>query len=291
MDGNNGEIVSETEEFEERFKSLMADVEGLPTLPNILWEVQASMKNKANGSLEIAMVIEQDLSLTGNILRLANSARFGGGERFISVADAVTRIGQREIERMINSTLLIDVFSEMSRGMDYTDFWCHNIQVAEIVILIADLNPGKTSLISNEVYMVGLLHDVGKLLLDQYFQEEFFWVREYCATQGCSHAEAELKLLGMEHGAMGACLLEYWNLSPQMIETIRYHHCVENCPEEHRADAALIRFGNELLHAHEYGELSEESLKHPIFDMGEVSVEALGALIQSSKDRALTLMA
>jgi len=278
------------EDFKTRFESFMSIVEGLPTLPSILWEVQATLKNRNSGSEEIAYVIEQDLSLTGNILRLANSAYFGSGERFISVVDAVTRIGQREIERMVSSTLIVDTFSEMGQSMDYTEFWCHNIQVAEIVSLIADLNPDRTSMLTSEIYMVGLLHDVGKLLLDQYFAEEFILSRKYAEDHKISEVEAELTILGMEHGEMGACLMEYWGMSSQMVETIRYNHRTEKCPEEFRADAELISFSNVLSNAHCEGVLNEEIMQHPTLNLGEMDMKSLIKLLDTAKERGLTLV-
>ena len=127
-------------DFAAGFELIVASIDSLPTLPAILWEIQAALQNPRSGSAEISMVIEQDQSLTANILRLANSAYFGSSDRYVSITEAVTRIGLREIENLVSATLVVELFSELGEAMDETDFCCHNLQVAEAASFLTERN-------------------------------------------------------------------------------------------------------------------------------------------------------
>jgi putative nucleotidyltransferase with HDIG domain len=279
-----------SEDFATRFKLVVSSIESLPTLPTILWEVQAALHERQNGSVEIAQVIEQDPSLTGNILRLANSAYFGSATRYVSVVDAVTRIGMRQIGRLVNATLMIDTFSALENTLDYKEVWLHSLQVAEVSGLLADHNPDSTSLLSTDAYMLGLLHDIGKLMLDQYFEEDFAQSRMYVDEHGCPDAEAERSTLGMDHGEMAAELMEYWNLQSSLIESVRYHHNVEACSEEHRANAELISHADGIWHLYRGGELNEDALAHESFSLGDFDLEELLQTLKRAGERASALL-
>ncbi|MBN4046893.1 HDOD domain-containing protein [bacterium AH-315-P07] len=287
----NGEgMDSSVESFPERFNSLLTGIDSLPTLPTILWEVQAALHQKQNGSTEIAQVIEQDLSLTANILRLANSAHYGSSNRFVSVVDAVTRIGLREIGRLVNATLMIDTFSGLENSLDYTEFWSHSLQVAEVAGLLADQNPDATSLLATEAYMLGLLHDVGKLLLDQYFAEDFKRSRAYAVEHNRSDSEAERSVLSMDHGEMAAGLLELWNLQPALIEAVRFQHNVEASDGDVRRDAELVCHADAICHLYLDGELNEDSLLHPSFSLEYVGLDGVIKLLEQTQERSAVLL-
>jgi putative nucleotidyltransferase with HDIG domain len=280
-----------SEQFEERLSAVLSTIQGLPTLPTILWEVQAALQDRDNGSAEIASAIEQDPSLTANILRLANSAFFGSSTRFVAVVDAVTRIGLREISRMVNAILLIDTFAGLENTLDYKEFWCHSILVAEVAGMLAEENPRSTSLMASEAFMIGLLHDVGKLLLDQYFEDEFSRSRAYAVENGCTDAEAERATLGVDHGRIAAELMEYWNLQGNLIESVRGHHNVAECDEEHRMSAELVRYADELCHLYDRDELTVENLAHDDLSICDEDLIGFKAILDRAKERALTLLA
>lgn len=279
-----------SDDFLGRFNIVIASVISLPTLPTIIWEVQGALQDKENGAPEIAHVIEQDPSLTGNILRLSNSVYFASSSRIVSVADAVTRIGLREIGMLANATIMIDTFSQLENTLDYKEFWRHSLQVAEIAGLLIEQNTEKTSLMPTEAYMLGLLHDVGKLLLDQYFEADFVRSRTYAEEHSCPDADAEYRTLGMEHGEVAARLMDLWNLPLHFIEAVRYHHNVDSAPEQHAVNAELVRHADALWHLNDQGTLTEEALAHPTFSLKDYGLEALTKLLNRSKDRADVLV-
>ncbi len=281
---------SEGEDFAASLAATLSSIDSLPTLPAILWEIQAALQNPENGSPEIALVIEEDPSLTANILRLANSAYFGSGERYFSIADAVTRIGLREIEKVIHTTFVMDLFSELGESIDESDFCCHSLQAAEAASFLTGQNLESAPFLASEAYIAGLLHDVGKLILHEYFPEDFKRVSEYKARVSCGDEEAERQTLGVDHGEIGALLLESWNLDRDLVEAVRWHHRVDSCDEEHCTHAETVRYADSLCHLHQQGELVDTELDHPFLSLEGEEVESFVGSLDEAKERALMLL-
>ncbi len=283
---------SKGRDFEAGFEAFLTSITGLPAIPTILWEIQAALHNPRSGAHEIALVIEQDASLTANILRLANSAYFSMGGRYISVTEAVTRIGLREIENLVSATFVIELFGEMGESFDQYDFCIHSLQVAEAANFLTEQNPEGSPFLSSEAYIAGLLHDVGKLILREYFADDFKRVSAYKTRHGCGDVEAERNTLGVDHGEIGARLLELWNLDEKLVEAVCWHHRVDSCCEEYRACPETVRYADSLCHLHQEGEILilDTVFEHPFLGLETADAKSLLRIMDDSKERALLLL-
>ncbi len=292
MDAGRTLSPPQAQEFEARLDALLARVDQLPTLPQILWEIRAQLRDSQNAAADLASSIEDDPSLTANVLRLANSAFYGFSERIISVTDAVVAIGRREIERMVYATLAIDVFGARDpRGsMDYTAYWTHSLQAAQVAESISMHHFKDDPNISSEAYLGGLLHDVGKLILNQFLPEDWVTVRAYADRHRCSDADAERATIGMDHGEVAARLMEAWALSPTIVEGTRWHHRPSGSGREHVAQAELIGFADSICHAYARGPLPERGMYHSRFSLDEKQVAALTRTLKSAALRATVLL-
>lgn len=275
------------ENFPELYENEFSSIEDLPTLPEILWELQGAIQNPLNGSQEIAIIIEKDPSLAVNVLRLANSAFFGAGEKFLSIKDAVTRVGLKEIERLARTVLVIDTFSNVAMAMDHALFWKHSLQVAAIAEFLADRNSDRCSMIPEEAYTAGLLHDVGKLLLDQFFPEAFEKVCAYKDLIASTDAEAEKFVLGIDHGEVGAGLMEFWSLEGNIIDSVRWHHAPDSAEDGQKVDAELIRFADAIWHLRTQDELTDAALEHSLFTLTPDDLEVLMAKLDEIEINSL----
>ncbi len=277
-------------DFTTGLESLLSSIDSLPIFPAILWEIQAALENPLHGSYEIAMVIEQDASLTANILRLANSAAFGSGEKYVSIAEAVTRVGLREIEKMVSAALVIDLFAEIGESRSETDFCSHCLQVAGAADFLTEKHLESSPFLSSEAYVAGLLHDVGKLILRTYFSNDFKRVAAYATQFSCGDAEAERQTLGVDHGEIGALLLEFWDLDERLVEAVRWHHRVDSCAEEHRACAETVWYADSLCHLHQQGEIPETEFRHSSLGLESADAESFIRNLDESKERARLLI-
>ena len=278
------------QDFAAGFEAVLSTIDSLPTLPAILWEIQAALQNPRSGSAEIAMVIEQDPSLTANILRLANSAYFHSSNRYLFIAEAVARIGLREIENMVSATFVIDIFTQIDKSADAIDFCFHSLQVAEAASFLTERSPKGTPFLASEAYIAGLLHDVGKLILREYFSGDFKRVSAYATQFSCGDAEAERQTLGVDHGEIGAVLLEIWNLDENLVEAVRRHHRVDSCSEEHRAHAETLRYADSLCHSHQQGEIADTEFEHPSLGLGSADAKSFIKNLDYANERAHLLL-
>ena len=280
-----------TGEFESRLDSLLVSTDRLPTLPQIFWEIQAQLQNAQNSADDLAFTIENDPSITANILRLANSAYYGFSERFVSLKDAIVLVGRREIERLVSATLIIDAFGESSESMDFPGFWTHCLQVAEAAEFISTHHFATSPYQApSEAYLAGLMHDLGKLILNQFLEDDWAAAHAYAQANVCSDAEAERLTLGIEHGEIAGRLMEIWALAPSLVTGTRWHHRVSECPPEDAASARLIAFADSLCYSYQRDELSESSIFDSHFGLDRGQVVLLTDTLDKATERAELLL-
>lgn len=290
MGVDSADIQQEAGGFEERLDSLFLTVDQLPTLPEILWEIQAQLQDSRSAAIDVAFAIENDPSITTNVLRLANSAFYGFSERFVSIEDAVIMIGRREIERMVSATLLIDSFGDASGTMDYAGFWAHSLRVADAAEFISEIHYTVSPYAPSEAYLGGLMHDCGKLILNQFLPDDWAKAETYAKVHDCTDCEAERATIGTDHGEIAARLLELWASAPNLIEGTRYHHCISQSSPDFTANAELIAFADSLAHAYENDELPEEEIPHALYGLNASKAALLAGALEGASKKAELLL-
>jgi putative nucleotidyltransferase with HDIG domain len=171
---------------------------------------------------ELAKVIETDPSITMKMLKLSNSAFFGFNREIKSVRDSVALLGNETVK---NAVLSISIFEalkdqDQSAGLDKQEFWKHSAAVGSIVRFITK----KMKIEREESFTSGILHDIGKVILDGLFSEFYAGVFKIVAEKKRHILEAEELALGLTHNKLGQELAESWGLPPRLIEAISYHH-------------------------------------------------------------------
>jgi HD-like signal output (HDOD) protein len=211
-------------------------INNLPTLPEIALRVQQLVFSDDGDAARLARIIQQDPALTAKILSMANSGFYGASSRISSVPMAITRVGFNEIGQIIMATSIIKNLSKESNRLDYRQFWKHALTAAHMAHFTTRASAagfseeGRASL-----YLAGLLHDIGILVYDQFFSEEFDEILKYAAAKEASFLEAEREVAPKDtHAAVGAALLEIWKLSPSAIGGVRFHHAPERSPDKEK---------------------------------------------------------
>ncbi len=204
-------------------RSIVQDVRDLPTLPTVAIEVRRLVDDQTSSISNIVAVVEQDVALTGRILRISNSAYYGIPRKVDNLKMAMVILGVREIVNLVTSVSVLRMFQnqDIKDGFNIKEFWMHCATCAEMTV---GLYEGMKLIMPSSAYIAGLLHDVGKMLLFQYFPEYHEACLEYASENKVRMVDAEVKLLGIDHGHIGSWLTKRWNIPEDITAAIAQHH-------------------------------------------------------------------
>jgi putative nucleotidyltransferase with HDIG domain len=202
-----------------------SELEDLPTLPSVVIRVMETVNNPATSAADIKELISADQALTAKILRLVNSSYYGFPGKITTITHAVVILGFSTIRNLAISLGVANGFGPSSKiaALDGEEFWSHCVAVAYASALIAR-RKNATNRVLEEVFIGGLLHDIGKLFLDKYFPNQYNSALQIAQTHSISIREAEIEALGVDHTAIGKKVGEKWNLPPATVSMIAMHH-------------------------------------------------------------------
>jgi putative nucleotidyltransferase with HDIG domain len=195
----------------------------LPQAVAVFQRVLQLIDDPESSAQDIVEVIQYDPSITANILRICNSAVFGGRREIHSVREALVRIGFNQLLEIILSQECCSLFDRSYRGYDleFGALWRHSVACALLAQIISThLNKGK----SPHLFTAALLHDIGKIVLSEYVDQHFDEIKTGLARGNCSFIEAEKDALGIDHAELGGKISENWNFPEIIVSAVRYHH-------------------------------------------------------------------
>ncbi len=167
---------------------------------------------------ELTRAIEMDPALSASVLRLANSAYFGLKRRVTTVSDAIIYIGYEAVKELALSQKVCGLFrkDEAIAGYSARELWIHSLGVALCAKMIYSEEFGWRG---DDVYMAGILHDLGLIVEHQFCREDFVIVLNQTAAAGRTIHEAENRVFGFCHEDVGAGLARMWNFPP-LLQTV-----------------------------------------------------------------------
>ncbi|MEJ5300371.1 MAG: HDOD domain-containing protein [Thermodesulforhabdaceae bacterium] len=195
-------------------------------IPQIALEILAMLRS---GNYDMALVadkVEKDQVISAKILGLCNSPYLGCPTPITSIERAVVLLGERRLLQMILSACCHEVFATRVGGysMCRGGLFRHSLVTAHLAETIA----GILHLSEGEAYTAGLLHDIGKVVLDQYIHHVAPLFYRKALVEGADLKELERQYFGMDHGEAGKLLAEYWHLPADITEIIEKHDDVES---------------------------------------------------------------
>jgi len=202
-------------------QELISNLGDLPPLPQVAAQVLRLAADPDSTTDELRRVISTDLALTSQILKIANSAFYGLPAKVTSIDHAVRMLGMDEI-----TSLCISCSASQSlrapKGvptLDLEQFWRHSVATGVIgKILVRRLNLSRLE----SLYLAGLFHDVGKVVLDRFKHDAYSEIVELTHKESISILEAERAVMGASHDMVGGWLVEKWRL-PE-VDTFLYIH-------------------------------------------------------------------
>ncbi len=208
---------------EQQILAKLDRIKEIPTLPTIVFELNKHLRDPDTSIKTVCDTIEKDQAIALKILKLVNSAFYGFKSKISDLRNAVVLLGYNAVRNAIVSISVINSFPKRVKLMDFdiSQFWKHSLAVAVTSKNIAQLS-GKES--PDNCFVGGLLHDVGKVILAQYFPNLFETVWSTLQNEHLTFYEAEQKSLPIDHAKIGAHLAAKWQLPQGLIEAIRWHH-------------------------------------------------------------------
>ena len=183
---------------------------------------------------DLNKVISLDPVLTGNVLKLINSSYYSLPAHINSLTRAIIVLG---INTVKNLSLTISVLSTVKNkslpDFSMDKFWAHSLCVAVTAKALAV----ELKIPVNQVedyFLVGLLHDLGKIPLSQCFPEEYTQCLSLCREKNIPLHEAEVVIFGFDHQHCGAIIAQKWQLNETIVSVLKYHHQVTKVPEEYK---------------------------------------------------------
>jgi HD-like signal output (HDOD) protein len=224
----------------------------LPSLPDIVIHINDAIRNPNCTATLLAGIINKDSNLTARLLKLVNSAVYSFPLPIQSIGRAVTIVGLRQLSSLAVATAVTSTFKNIPPEIiDMKSFWKHSLACGTICRLLASY---KKNIHNNteSYFLAGLLHDIGRLVIYQYFP----MLAQEALSQAQSNPhllrEVEPKLFGDDHTELGNILIQQWRLPSILEYACHFHHSPLKSPDKlvasitHVADiiSYVMRFGS-----------------------------------------------
>ena len=213
-------------ENQDKYKHIIEGIRKLPSLPEIATKLMEVVNSPYSSADDAASLIEKDPGMTSTLLRMANSAFYGMPRTISSVSSAVVILGFNTIRSIVLSASILSVFSSEGRvaGFNHQRFWRHSILCAIGAKLIAKQLMHNLMLDPESAFCAGILHDIGKLIFEQYVPEEYAKACQFAVKNKISLVKAEKEIMGITHTEIGNIISDKWALPLNLEYALVYHH-------------------------------------------------------------------
>ncbi len=222
---------------------MVSGVVRLVSLPEVCIRVNEMLEDPYVSASDIGKVIGQDTGLTARLLKIVNSAFYGFPSRIETVSRAVAVIGLRELRGLVLAASAVEAFSKIPNDvLNMVNFWRHSVYCGLLAQILAERS---NVLHSERLFVAGLLHDIGKLIICNTRPDDYRKIIQEVEKGKQQDHEVERDLFGFDHAEVGGELLKAWKMPASLIESVRCHHNPE-AAQESVMEVSLINVANEL---------------------------------------------
>jgi HD-like signal output (HDOD) protein len=268
-------------------EDLLKESGNLSSAPQIACKLNRLLKNSSSLD-EIVEVAQYDPGLTARILQICNTPAYRGNSQISSLKEAFRRLGNQQISRIIWQ---VSVSKQMSASLPAYRLgagaiWRHSVATALAAEEIWKLSRFEEDI--STAFTAGLLHDVGKVLIDRALSPNTDLFRDYVEKNEIVNHEAESTLLGFNHAQLGGHLMLKWGQAESLVAAVTFHH--KPLDAENKRFATLIKMANSC--AHHYGRILQKQteaaypeVKEDFLDVLQIKASDLGKAIKSMQAR------
>jgi len=248
---------------QEKVKQVIINkIDHLPTLPEMIQKVVSLVQDERTSARDLSNLISYDQAITSRLLKVANSAYYGFLREVSTIHHAIVVLGFKEVRNLSLGIAVFDslksVTSEVSLKWD--EFWKHSVGCSLAARIICKKIGGINAEIA---FTASLLHDIGKLILDNFFTREYKMALEKAQIEGASLVDVERGVLGFTHADVGKLVSSRWKLPPSLVFPIAYHHQVEEVDQEHILLTSVVHLADIICKKAGIGNSGDNSI--PLF--------------------------
>ena len=265
--------MSDLEVRREQIRKRIARASNLPTMPGVVARVIEIVDDPSTTGRQLGEELAKDQVLCAKILKLVNSGFYGFSKPISTVSHAVTMLGFDVAKSLVLSSSVLERMEESLPGL-----WSHSLACARACTMIAERAQLPDP---EELSVIGLLHDLGKVVLCQSLENDFHRIQLRIDKKKMLFYEAEEEVLGFNHGALGGWLLEEWTLPPQLVEPIIDHHDFRP-RREHAQRTAVVHLADILCRAEALGNGGDARiprLEPEVLGVLDLDLESISALM------------
>ncbi len=221
------------------FEQIQTYIASLPSLSTTAAKVMAICNNPEASPNDLNRVISMDLVLTGQVLKLINSAYYSLRQPISSLTRAIVMLGINTVKNLVLSFAILEQMGTKRSfpALSVEDFWTHSLCVG-VTAKCLSMAKGVSLSDREEFFVGGLLHDLGKIPLNHQFPEKYLQALDMAKRSQRSLFHAEGLVFGFDHGAIGGMIAQKWQLSPALVDAVCFHHR----PEEARQSSHQLVF-------------------------------------------------
>lgn len=226
----------------QNLSALIAKVKDLPPLPSVVMRAMEMSQDPNVSIRNLQQVISQDQALSAKMLRIVNSAMYALRREVSTVSHAVAVLGLETVKSVIMAASVERVFTtakDLGTKLMSDHSWGTALSARAIARRVRYENP-------EEALICGLMHDIGKPVLLQNFQQQYREIISDVYNGHTSFHQSELLAFGFSHAHVGSLLARKWNFPPQLAEAVGYHHNPGSAPS-FKALACIVNLANAFM--------------------------------------------
>ncbi len=208
--------------FNKKVQNKLESIRNLPTIPIVVSELLSAIDNPKSSAASLAKIIEKDQALTIRVLRIANSPFYGYSRKISTIDLAIVILGFNTLKEIVLSLVVQRFFSKVNtKVFNIKEFWQYGLFCGSSSRYLSRKLGYK---LAGEAFVAGLMHDIGILIIAEYFTPKYVEIKKYIKTHNVNLIDAEQAIMECTHSEIGAWLAEKWNLPEKLVASIRNHH-------------------------------------------------------------------
>ena len=222
-------------------ESAIAAIGDIATLPEVTIKIIEIVESPKSTARELHEVIKNDPALSVKVLKVVNSAFYGLPGQVASVDRAIILLGMSAVKNIAIAASIARLFKgkRISEHFSAADLWRHSVSVAVAARALGKCSPHPV--MPDELFVAGLIHDVGTLVERQAYPDQFSEVINRCVSEEIDFLECEREVIGADHQAFGVALTTKWKFPKHLRAAVGFHHTPDAVSAELRNMATLIQ--------------------------------------------------